>query len=532
MHPEKHSVLEELDRVTASEGFRDKPVMRKFLTYVVTEYVEGRSDKIKGYSIGLDVFGQDSVRDPIRGAIVRNNALRLRSLLETYYLGEGRTDPIVIEIPKGRYVPRFRTGKNEKADASGMDNATAHMPRDSERFRKPAVAVLPFSNYSRDPALDYLAIGFSQALCDALTKFDDFRVVGMDGRGSSEISDSGLIDEIRNKGIHFAITGEIQAFGSQVRISFQLIRSVDDSQIWSDSVRFDVEKDDLFDVQEAISARIASHIGGEYGHINRSRFQAMLNSRPTTLREQDILLKHYHHVAVLTEESAKAFKQAVLEGLEKYPESALINACAAGIYTDIWTLGLPGDDEAVVKAVHYAEKAYDLNPNHTWVVGSMGSKCFHFDERDRFFRLFEQSKEWLANSPLRLGAWAMWICYFGEWERGMKLLDQVFENNLRVPLWLYGVTCMNHYRNHDYETALVEADRIQMPGVWFGPALRTVASAQLGRLTVAEEEYEVLLECRPDFEEKGRRMLSCQFKEDSLLELVLEGFGKIGVKIA
>ncbi len=51
--PAKHDVIQELDRITGSEDFRSKPVMRKLLEYLVTESVEGRSDLIKGYSIAL-----------------------------------------------------------------------------------------------------------------------------------------------------------------------------------------------------------------------------------------------------------------------------------------------------------------------------------------------------------------------------------------------------------------------------------------------------------------------------------------------
>ena len=46
MAPQKHIVIEELDRITASEDFRRKPVMKKLLAYLVTESIEGRSGQI------------------------------------------------------------------------------------------------------------------------------------------------------------------------------------------------------------------------------------------------------------------------------------------------------------------------------------------------------------------------------------------------------------------------------------------------------------------------------------------------------
>ena len=52
---QKHAVMQELDRICGSQKFRNKPVMKRFLTYLVMKYVDGRSDEIKGYSIGVDV---------------------------------------------------------------------------------------------------------------------------------------------------------------------------------------------------------------------------------------------------------------------------------------------------------------------------------------------------------------------------------------------------------------------------------------------------------------------------------------------
>jgi len=39
---------------------------------------------------------------------VRTEAVRLRGRLGEYYLNGGRTDPLIIELPKGGYAPVFR----------------------------------------------------------------------------------------------------------------------------------------------------------------------------------------------------------------------------------------------------------------------------------------------------------------------------------------------------------------------------------------------------------------------------------------
>ncbi len=523
MQPEEQKILEELERITASDGFRGKPVMKKLLTYLVKEYVEGRSEQIKGYSIAVDVFGHGTASDADEGAVVRNNAVRLRALLKSYYLLDGAHNPLVIDVPKGGYVPRIsrRAGDDVAASAIGVEQGSEDSPAS-------AITVLPFRNLSGDPALDVLATGFSQALSDQLTRFDDLRVVGMTRR-----PDAGTLSrEIKHKEIGFLLDGEVQAVQSSVKVGLRLINAADNAQLWSDSSRFDTQRDDLFDMQERISGRVASLVGGEYGHVNQFRYQAILNNRPHSLHEQDILLKHYHYVTVLSAEAREEFYSNAMQALETFPDSALINAIVGGLYGEIWaTLG-PDADRALQEFVRLTERAYTLNPVNQQVIGTLGFKCFAFDEVDRFYGLFDQGKDWLANSPLRLGSWAMHMSLMGDWERGKKLLDLVFENNVHVPLWLYGITCLYHYRLGDYESALAEANKNRIPGLFWGPAYRAATLAQLGRLPEAEREFDHLLQCRPDFGRVGRTLMGNYIKEDSLLEHVFEGFQKIGKSIA
>jgi len=100
--------MDQLARIGASRAFANAPMLRRFIEHVVTEAMEGRSDQLKEYSIGVEVFGRGPAFDPRVDTIVRVEARRLRSKLREYYAGEGRADPVVFELPKGHYVPEFR----------------------------------------------------------------------------------------------------------------------------------------------------------------------------------------------------------------------------------------------------------------------------------------------------------------------------------------------------------------------------------------------------------------------------------------
>ena len=95
-------------RVLESETFSKATGLRRLLSYLVEETIEGRADALKEYSIGVEVFDRGEGFDPRADTIVRVQARRLRSKLEQYYTAEGFADGIAIRLPTGSYLPRFQ----------------------------------------------------------------------------------------------------------------------------------------------------------------------------------------------------------------------------------------------------------------------------------------------------------------------------------------------------------------------------------------------------------------------------------------
>jgi hypothetical protein len=100
-------VRETLERILASETFGRSERARKLLRYLVERQQAGEADRLKGFSIAVDVFGKDADFDSATDAVVRVQAGRLRELLQQYTATEGACDPVRIVIPRGSYVPTY-----------------------------------------------------------------------------------------------------------------------------------------------------------------------------------------------------------------------------------------------------------------------------------------------------------------------------------------------------------------------------------------------------------------------------------------
>ncbi|NOD85553.1 adenylate cyclase [Ruegeria sp. HKCCD6119] len=101
-----------LDKVLRSDEFKGSARMRSFLSYVVTETLEGRSDEIRAKTIAMDVYGYDADELLKREGVVRVDAGRVRRKLQAYYESKGAADELVISLPVGSYAPQFLSGSD------------------------------------------------------------------------------------------------------------------------------------------------------------------------------------------------------------------------------------------------------------------------------------------------------------------------------------------------------------------------------------------------------------------------------------
>jgi hypothetical protein len=114
-----------LDRITGSDVFGTSPQLAAFLRFVVESTLRGEAERIKGYTIATAALGRGEDFDPQVDPIVRVEAGRLRRALERYYAGPGSADVIVIDVPRGRYVPTFRHyGADEVVADAGLPRHT------------------------------------------------------------------------------------------------------------------------------------------------------------------------------------------------------------------------------------------------------------------------------------------------------------------------------------------------------------------------------------------------------------------------
>ena len=105
--PSPDEIRAQADRMIASDELSRSPQLGAFLRFVVDAVLQGKSDRIKAYTIGVDVLRRDAKFDPQLDPIVRVEATRLRRTIDRYYAGPGKADVVRIDLPRGSYIPTF-----------------------------------------------------------------------------------------------------------------------------------------------------------------------------------------------------------------------------------------------------------------------------------------------------------------------------------------------------------------------------------------------------------------------------------------
>ena len=107
--PNVDQCQKQVQRILKSATFRNAVTLQQLFQFLTAKVFEGGAEALKEYTIGVEAFGRPQNFDPKTDTIVRVQIHRLRQKLMEYYDADGSRDPILVEIPKGHYLPSFET---------------------------------------------------------------------------------------------------------------------------------------------------------------------------------------------------------------------------------------------------------------------------------------------------------------------------------------------------------------------------------------------------------------------------------------
>jgi serine/threonine-protein kinase len=345
--PSAVEVEAQLAKMLASSHFARSPKLSSFLEFTVAQTLAGRADLLKEYPIAVEVFGRKPSFDPQADAIVRVQAVSLRSRVAEYYAQEGQDDQLLIEYTKGSYVPRLRVRTEDGPPDQAPDS----------------IAVLPFVNMSSDPENEYFSDGLTEELIGALSNVHGLQVVAR----TSVFQYKGKPADVRQIGkdlnARMILEGSVRKAGKRLRITAQLIDARNGYHTWSRSYR--VEMTDLFAVQQEIAAAIADTL--------REGERRLLRRRTESLEAYHSYLKGRFYLNKWTEDGFRKSIEFFETAIRQDPEMAAAYSGLADAQFVFACYGKSDPRELMPKAREAAQRALELEDSFAEAHVSLGA---------------------------------------------------------------------------------------------------------------------------------------------------------------
>jgi hypothetical protein len=96
-----------LNRIASSQHLKSSLRLREFLFYIADCALRDAPGDATEQQIGIRVFGRPPGYNSSEDSIVRTHARLLRQKLALYFAEEGLAEEMLVEIPKGHYLPVF-----------------------------------------------------------------------------------------------------------------------------------------------------------------------------------------------------------------------------------------------------------------------------------------------------------------------------------------------------------------------------------------------------------------------------------------
>jgi hypothetical protein len=120
----------------------------------------------------------------------------------------------------------------------------------------------------------------------------------------------------------------------------------------------------------------------------------------------------------------------------------------------------------------------------------------------------------------------------GDWERGTDMIRRSMDRNPHhIPVSLHAVWA-NHMRRGEFEEAHQIALRYRDPVFFWRPVMRASSLGHLSRKDEAKREAAEILRLKPDFAKRGRILIGRYIKFPDVLERIVDGLAKAGLKLA
>jgi TolB-like protein len=445
--------------------------------------------------------------EPIRSALCNSSGLSFRSLGSQYLKNiSQQVEVFAIDQLGSGAAPRSETIRNMPAP---------------ELARQPSVAVLVLDNLSGDPSNDHICQGIVEDVIANLSRFRSLMVIARHSASLFSLRSHSVREIGRRLGVRYLLTGSLRRAGKRLQILVDLIDAEHEGVLWTD--KFRIELEELFDVQDEITAAVASRLEVQIGMAQR-RQEAQI---PRDMQAYGLVLRGRQLILLYTKESNVHARRLFEEALDIAPRYGRAYSGISRTHNFDWRYSWStAPDASLDAAVSCARLAIQHDRLDARAFAELGFAQLYQKRHSEALAEYVRALALNPNDADIIAEYADALVYCDQPAKSVELLERAMRPNPYYPDWyLWNLADAYNAMGRPVDVTNT-VHRMQNPDE--GRRLLSANYAHLGLMDKARAEAREVIRLHPEFTiNRWRKRLP--YRDSVIIERYVEGLRKAGL---
>ncbi len=432
----------------------------------------------------------------------------------------------VSDLPKAE-----SSSKTEPIIETSSEDSVSATDQDLDE-KPPAIAVLPFSNMSGDAEQDYFVDGITEDIITNLSLWRSFPVISRNSSFTFKGKSMKLKDVAKELGARYIVEGSVRKGGKRVRITAQLIDAEQDHHLWSE--KWDKNLEDIFDIQDEVSASIAAQINPTLEDYERERIERV---KPTNYNAWETYLKSLQifnnrnpsdHEDIELKKALSLCEKAIkLDDSMSHAYSLLAKICE----WELLQFTTEDSKKTLNEMLSYGKKAEELDSKNPIAAYNIARHYFFSGKFEQAKFYSERAIQLNPSYPDAQNILGQSLVHSGKFAESEKHFHKAIELNPLDPnaiLYKDGLYfAQMGLGNYEMAYLLIEECISQFSKAGFYKGFKAAVLGYLDKKTEAKDALEEYLSLRPNLKTKEdyKRIF---VPNSSLADILIEGLCRAG----
>ncbi len=398
--------------------------------------------------------------------------------------------------------------------------------------KPPVILVLPFRSLSSADD-SWIADGFSEEITSHLTRFRNLRVLSH--MTALHIQTTGIdqAEIAKTYGVDFLIEGSLRRSPERLRVTVQ-VSEVSTGEI-ALMEQFDRSGDlqEIFDIQNEIGLLTAGRIASQHGDIGSRVRRRAASGQTQTWDVYAAVAQFYEFYKAYDPKLHFELRERLPVLLEADPEASDGWAAYALILLEEkrYHLNQRSDVNALQLGLDAARRGVECDRQSGFARMALALCQFHTGDLPGFRETAKVALQLNQGHADILAEIGHCHAFLGEFDRAIPLLDKAIDLSPIHPGWYHYAHAWRFALGDFWQAALLEIEKVPMPGFPWYHAHQVWFHAELGNLESAEQARVTLLQILPNFEADIPKEMVFNYFTGPLVRKAFDGWKKAGLVV-